>query len=59
MFIVNRLCMSYSLLPSVNKARRCTSEKVFLAVNISLFVDLFIHLFIFLFYRSLILPRAK
>ena len=47
MFIVNRLCMSYSLLPSVNKARRCTSEKVFLAVNISLFVDLFIHLFIF------------
>ena len=58
MFIVNRLCMSYSLLPSVNKARRCTSEKVFLAVNISLFVDLFIHLFI-IPYRSLILPRAK
>ena len=25
---VDRLCMSYSLLPSVNKARRLTSEKV-------------------------------
>ena len=38
----------YSLLPSVNKARGLTSEKVkvFFVVNISLSLDSFIHLFI-------------